>query len=96
LSEQSVELMTMNHLTPGQMATSGPLLGGPGWGFGMSVVVEPDAGWPVPGRYGWSGGYGTVWFNDPHRVLIALAMTQTSDFLWNGGLHEFEKLVGAI
>jgi CubicO group peptidase (beta-lactamase class C family) len=61
----------------------------------MGVVTEPDAAWPVPGRYGWSGGYGTTWFNDPRRRIIAIAMTQVSDFLWNGGLDEFQKLVAA-
>ncbi len=93
LSEKSVELMTTNHLTAEQMATSGPLLGGSGWGFGMAVVTEPDAEWPVPGRYGWSGGYGTDWFNAPRRGIVAIAMTQVSDFMWNGGMDEFGKLV---
>ncbi|HYY88009.1 MAG TPA: serine hydrolase domain-containing protein, partial [Chloroflexota bacterium] len=86
LSEQSVDLMTTNHLTPDQIASAGPILGGRGWGFGVGVVTEASAEWPVPGRYGWAGGYGTAWFNDPHRGIIAIAMTQTSDFLWNGGL----------
>ncbi len=93
LSEESVKLMTTNHLTPEQIAGGGVFLGGRGWGFGMGVVTEPDADWPVPGRYGWSGGYGTTWFNDPHRGIVAIAMTQVSDFLWNGGLAEFERLV---
>jgi hypothetical protein len=62
----------------------------------MGLVTEPDADWPVPGRYGWAGGYGTTWFNDPHRGLIAMLMTQTSDILWNGTLTEFDKLVSAI
>jgi CubicO group peptidase (beta-lactamase class C family) len=96
LSEKSVELMTTNHLTPDQMATSGPILGGQGWGFGMSVVTLPDAEWPVPGRYGWAGGYGTDWFNDPHRGIVAIAMTQVSDFMWNGGMDEFGKLAAAV
>jgi CubicO group peptidase (beta-lactamase class C family) len=96
VSEKSVALMTASHLTPDQIAGGGILLGGRGWGFGMGVVSEADAEWPVPGRYGWSGGYGTAWFNDPHRGIVAIAMTQVSDFLWNGGLDEFEKLVAAI
>jgi CubicO group peptidase (beta-lactamase class C family) len=96
LSERSVEVMTTNHLTPEQMAGAGPILGGRGWGFGVGVVTEPDADWPVPGRYGWSGGYGTTWFNDPHRGIVAIAMTQVSNFLWNGGLAEFETLVAGI
>jgi CubicO group peptidase (beta-lactamase class C family) len=92
LSEQSVALMTTNHLTPEQMAGAGPVLGGRGWGFGVAVVIAPDEVSPVPGRYGWDGGYGTSWFNDPNRDLVAIAMTQTSDFLFNGGSAEFERL----
>jgi CubicO group peptidase (beta-lactamase class C family) len=96
LSEASVEAMTTNQLTPEQMATGGPILGGGGWGLGMAVVVKPEDAWPVPGRYGWAGGYGTDWFNDPHRGLVAIAMTQVSDFMWNGGLAEFTALVGGV
>ena len=44
------------------------------------------------GRYGWDGGYGTVWFTDPHRDLIAIALTQNSDFLFRGGREEFTQL----
>jgi CubicO group peptidase (beta-lactamase class C family) len=92
VSEKSVRLMTTNHLTPEQMATGGPLLGGQGWGFGMAVVTVPDEVSPVPGRYGWNGGYGTQWFNDPTRGLVAIAMTQVSDVLSNGTTTEFAKL----
>jgi CubicO group peptidase (beta-lactamase class C family) len=91
LSEKSVELMTTNHLTPEQVATAGSILGGSGWGLGMAVTVEPDE-ISGPGRYGWSGGYGTTWFNDPHERLIGIAFTQVSDFLWSGGLMEFNRL----
>src|SRR5207253_6169004 len=91
LSEHSVELMTTNHLTPEQMTSAGMLLSQRGWGFGVSVATEPQTDWPVPGRYGWSGGYGTTWFNDPHRGIVAIALTQVSDFMWNGGLEEFES-----
>jgi CubicO group peptidase (beta-lactamase class C family) len=92
LSERSVELMTTNHLTPEQVAGGGPLLSGSGWGFGMAVTVAPDDTSPVPGRYGWYGGYGTTWFNDPHRQLIAIALTQSVAFLFKGGLAEFNVL----
>jgi CubicO group peptidase (beta-lactamase class C family) len=95
LSEQSVELMTTNHLTPEQMAGARPLLAGRGWGFGMAVSVAPDEVSPVPGRYGWDGGYGTSWFNDPNQDLVAIALTQTSDFLFNGGLAEFARLAAS-
>ena len=91
LSEASVEAMTTNHLTPEQITGAGILLDGQGWGYCVGVSVRPDDV-SAPGRCGWSGGYGTTWFNDPHRGLVAIAMTQVSDFLFNGGLAEFNRL----
>jgi CubicO group peptidase (beta-lactamase class C family) len=96
LSERSVKTMTTNHLTPEQIAGGGVLLAGSGWGFGMAVTVAPDQVSPVPGRYGWAGGYGTTWFNDPHRRLVAVAMTQTPGFLFNGALAEFDELAARV
>jgi CubicO group peptidase (beta-lactamase class C family) len=92
LSEKSVTMMTTNHLTPAQIAGGGIFLNGSGWGLGMGVTVEPDEVCATPGRYGWSGGSGTDWFNDPNEGLIAIALTQVSDFLWSGALTEFAKL----
>ena len=92
VSERSVQLMTTNHLTPEQIATGGTILGGQGWGFLVAVATAPDEVSAVPGRYGWNGGYGTFWFNDPTRRLVAIAMTQTSDALFNGTMTEFAKL----
>ncbi len=92
----SVRLMTTNHLTPEQIASAGPILSGQGWGYAMSVSVQPDETSPTPGRYGWAGGYGTLWFNDPHRDLVAILMTQTSDTMWNGGFAEFSRLAGQV
>jgi CubicO group peptidase (beta-lactamase class C family) len=92
LSERSVRLMTTNRLTPEQMATGDLLLGGRGWGFGMGVATVPDEVSAEPGRYGWNGGYGTFWFNDPSRDLVAIAMSQVSDIIFNGTTTEFAKL----
>ncbi|MEU7902973.1 serine hydrolase domain-containing protein [Actinoplanes sp. NPDC049118] len=92
LSEQSVELMTTNRLTPEQSATGGTILGNSGWGLGMAVAVTPSPPAAAPGQYGWSGGYGTHWFNDPHEELTAIAMTQVTDFMWNGAMKEFREL----
>jgi CubicO group peptidase (beta-lactamase class C family) len=95
LSAKSVRLLTTNHLTPGQVDGAGAFpLTGRGWGYGMAVSVTPDA-ISQPGRYGWEGGYGTVWFNDPHRDLTAIALTQTVDFLFNGAADEFQRLAAA-
>ncbi len=92
LSSGSVDAMTTNHLTPVQVETAGMLLEPKGWGYGMAVAPAQDQFSAIPGRYGWDGGYGTVWFNDPHRKLIAMAFTQTSDFLFFGGRAEFTAL----
>jgi hypothetical protein len=46
----------------------------------------------VPSRF---IGLGTSWFNDPHGNVVAMGMTQTSDFLFDGGLAEFGKLAAA-
>ena len=92
MCSSDLQLMTTNHLTPEQMAAGGPVLGGQGWGFCMAVVTIPDDVSAIPGRYGWNGGYGTFWFNDPNRSLVAIAMTQTTDVLFNGTTTEFAKL----
>ena len=84
--------MTTNHLTAAQIADARDLLDGRGWGFGLAVAVAPDRQPGAAGCYGWEGGSGTVWFNDPHRRLVGIAMTQTADFLFNGGMAEFVRL----
>lgn len=94
LSERSVQAMTTNHLTPEQIASAGILLGGAGFGFHVAVTLHDDDG-GAAGRYGWSGGYGTDWFNDPSTGLIAICLTQVSAFLSNGALQDFEKAAAA-
>ncbi|HET7095723.1 MAG TPA: serine hydrolase, partial [Thermomicrobiales bacterium] len=47
LSPASVAQMTTNQLTPEQRAAAGPILAANrGWGFGLSVVVDPEAASP--------------------------------------------------
>jgi CubicO group peptidase (beta-lactamase class C family) len=96
LSERGVQLMTSNVLTDGQIAGGGPLLGGRGWSYGMSVAVRPDDVSDVPGRYGWEGGTGTSWFNHPKLDLVAILLTQVSDVLFNGTLTEFGRAATGI
>jgi CubicO group peptidase (beta-lactamase class C family) len=68
LSRPSVTLMTSDQLTPAQKAVSGFWPGyfdSMGWGFGMSVRTRRTHLGPSVGSYGWSGFYGTAWYNDP-------------------------------
>jgi len=80
LSRPSVALMTTDQLTPAQKAVSGLVDGffdGHGWGFGVAVVTRRDD-LASPGCYGWSGGLGTNWSNDPAEELVTILMTQSA------------------
>ncbi len=79
LSRPSVTLMTSDHLTPAQKAVSGFTPGyfdDIGWGFGMSVRTRRTHLGPSVGSYGWNGGYGTVWYNDPAEDMTTILMNQ--------------------
>lgn len=77
LSRPAVEAMTTHQLTPTQTARAADFLGPHrGWGFGVSMVTGRDDVAAVPGRYGWDGGLGTSWFNDPTEDIVAVLMTQ--------------------
>jgi CubicO group peptidase (beta-lactamase class C family) len=94
LSAESVRDMTRDHLTAQQKAASAAtffpgFFATHGWGYGVAVTTAPDPVSPIPGRYGWDGGFGTSFTNDPGRNLVAIVMTQSSDFLFNGALDKF-------
>ena len=79
LSRLSVELMTTDHLTPEQRASSDSVLvflGERGWGFGLSTIPGDDAAAATPGRYGWEGGLGTSWSSDPTEDMVGILLTQ--------------------
>ena len=98
LGERSVRAMTTDHITPAQKAVARFFPGffdESGWGYGLRVSTAPDAITPVPGRYGWYGGFGTSWMTDPIRNLIAIVMTQSANFLFDGGLQAFWRGVYA-
>jgi len=67
------------------MASGGVLLGQHGWGYGVSIVTSLTRTGQSPGATAGRAATATAWFNDPHRGIVAIAMTQVSDFLWNGG-----------
>jgi CubicO group peptidase (beta-lactamase class C family) len=76
VAPELVDAMTTNQLTAAQRAAAGPILRGRGWGFGVSIIDPPGDGTPGPKGYGWSGGFGTVWVNDPTEGLTAVCCTQ--------------------
>ncbi|MHC3468963.1 serine hydrolase domain-containing protein [Streptomyces sp. 7R007] len=86
LAPESVDLMTRNHLPGGadvrafgsRPAQDTPTNDGIGFGFGVSVVIDP-ARTPAPtglGSYGWSGVATTTFWVDPGRDLTVQFYTQ--------------------
>ena len=77
LSRRSVETMTSDQLTAAQKARTGPgLFDNHGYGFGVSIVTRNDTPALQPGAYGWDGGLGSVWANDPREDIVAIMLTQ--------------------
>jgi CubicO group peptidase (beta-lactamase class C family) len=79
LSRPSVSLMTSDQLSSSVKSVSGLALGDfddMGWGFGVSVVTRRTGLGPSAGAYGWSGGLGTIWCNDPAEDLVLILLTQ--------------------
>ncbi|MBO0746943.1 MAG: beta-lactamase family protein [Acidimicrobiaceae bacterium] len=68
--------MTTDQLSAAQRASAGIILGDRGWGFGLSILQPPAPPSRGPKGYGWSGGFGTVWLNDPEDDLVAVLCTQ--------------------
>jgi CubicO group peptidase (beta-lactamase class C family) len=98
LAAELVAAMTADQLTPGQRGTAGPILDGRGWGFGVSII-DPAERTGLKG-YGWNGGFGTAWANDPAEGLVAVLATQVlaapgstsaeADF-WSAAYHALER-----
>jgi len=79
LSEAVVAEMTRNHLTAEQRQGAGVILpAGQGWGYGLSVVLAPNADALPAGAFGWNGGLGTSWAMDPGGDTTAILMTQAA------------------
>ena len=81
LARPSVETMTTDQLTPEQKAVSTMVPGywdDHGWGFGMSVVTRRTDPAEGLGQYGWDGGFGTLWHNDPGEDMVAILLTQAA------------------
>jgi CubicO group peptidase (beta-lactamase class C family) len=77
VAASSIEMMTANQLPPDQQQMGRLILGeNTGWGFGVSVLIKPDGLAMRAGRYGWNGGLGSSWWNDPNEGLTAIILTE--------------------
>jgi CubicO group peptidase (beta-lactamase class C family) len=75
LSREAVETMTTDHIgaDPG---VPGPAPdGSQGWGFGVGVQVRRSGLTSPVGSYGWAGGLGSSWANDPGEHLVGIVLT---------------------
>jgi CubicO group peptidase (beta-lactamase class C family) len=77
LSRASVELMTSDQLSPEQRTGSEIFFGThSSWGLGMAVDIQRREIFHSPGRFGWTGGFGTTAYTDPAQGMIGILFTQ--------------------
>lgn len=77
LSPATVALMTSDQLTPEQRSGSEIFFGDfSSWGLGFAVDIARREIFHTPGRYGWTGGFGTTAYIDPAKQTIGILFTQ--------------------
>jgi CubicO group peptidase (beta-lactamase class C family) len=77
LSRATVELMASDQLTPEQRTDSEIFFGThSSWGLGMAVDIRRNEIFHTPGRFGWTGGFGTTAYTDPAEGMIGILFTQ--------------------
>jgi CubicO group peptidase (beta-lactamase class C family) len=77
LSRAAVELMTTDQLTPEQRAGSEMFFDSfSSWGLGMAVDIGRSEIYHTPGRFGWTGGFGTTAYIDPAEGMIGILFSQ--------------------
>lgn len=93
LSRDTVRSMTANRLSSDQLRPLSPAVDFlRGQGFGLGLAVAMDGGVRSRGSFGWPGGYGTTWFADPRRDLVAILATQ----VWQEHLTELGPVFEAV
>ncbi len=68
LRPDTVRVMTTSRMTIDEDA-------GVGWGLGLGVLTRDAADGRHAGSYGWNGGLGTSWWNDPVTRTIGILLT---------------------
>jgi CubicO group peptidase (beta-lactamase class C family) len=75
LAPATVTAMTTNQIAVGR-GLSGPSPdASAGWGLGVGVLLRQPGIGPSVGSYGWEGGMGSSWSNDPSHNLIGTILT---------------------
>ncbi len=75
LSAASVAAMTTDQLGVVSGAPGPAPDGSQGWGFGVGVQVKRTGPARGVGTYGWDGGLGSSWANDPTSGLLGVVLT---------------------
>lgn len=83
LGRKTVEMMTANHLGGDMAAMGQPRFGessfeGVGFGFGVSVMLDPARAniMGTPGEYAWGGAASTAFWTDPLEDMTVIFATQ--------------------
>lgn len=72
ISRAAVEVMTTDQLGAAQGLTPD---GSQGWGFCVAVQLRRTGLGPTVGTYGWTGGLGSSWANDPNHGVVGIVLT---------------------
>jgi CubicO group peptidase (beta-lactamase class C family) len=75
LSRASVAAMTTDHLGEARHESGPSSDGSQGWGFGVGVQLRRTGLAGSAGSYGWAGGLGSTWMNDPAERLVVTVLT---------------------
>jgi CubicO group peptidase (beta-lactamase class C family) len=75
LSRASVAAMTTDQLGEARNVSAPTPDGSQGWGFGVGVQVRRTGLAGSVGSYGWAGGLGSTWMNDPAERLVVVVLT---------------------
>ena len=75
LSRASIDAMTTDQIDVASGAPGPVPDASQGWGFGVGVHVPRSGLGPPIGAYGWAGGMGSMWTNDPSNELVGVMLT---------------------
>jgi CubicO group peptidase (beta-lactamase class C family) len=75
LSRSSVIALTTDQIGAGPGIAGPSVDGSQGWGFGVGVQVRRTSLGPSTGAYGWAGGLGSAWGNDPAEDVVGVILT---------------------